>query len=47
MSTTAMKSYSPQQIKVLENDGTILATQIDTIEKYGGGSVRFMLAELV
>ncbi|MFN5842202.1 MAG: citrulline utilization hydrolase CtlX [Bacteroidota bacterium] len=47
MSTTAMKSYSPQQIKVLENDGTILATQIDTIEKYGGGSLRCMLAELV
>jgi hypothetical protein len=46
MSTTAFGSLSAEQRKILESDGILLAAQIDTIEQYGGGSVRCMLAEI-
>jgi hypothetical protein len=46
MSKTAEESFTFAQKASLEKDGFILSFQIPTIEKYGGGSVRCMLAEL-
>ncbi len=46
MSETAYKCLSQDQINALNVDGEILYFSIPTIEKYGGGSVRCMLAEL-
>ena len=46
MSTTAYKSLNDRQIEAIENHTNILACQIDTIEKYGGGSARCMMAEV-
>ena len=45
MSTTARTSLSSTQIKTLEKYNTIVTGDIPTIEKYGGGSVRCMIAE--
>ncbi len=46
MSTTAYKSLSKAQINLLKNHGTIIKSDVSTIEKNGGGSVRCMLAEV-
>jgi hypothetical protein len=44
MSSRAHNSLDHQQIKRLEKYATLLPIKIETIEKYGGGSVRCMLA---
>ena len=44
MSTSAYKSLNPEQKQTLEKHCQLLHAPIDTIEKYGGGSVRCMLA---
>lgn len=46
MSNTAEASLNAKQKQALSNEGEILSFHIPTIEKYGGGSVRCMLAEL-
>lgn len=46
MSTTAKKSLTDDQIKTIEETNQILAIDIPVIEKYGGGSIRCMLAEV-
>ncbi|MEM8939282.1 MAG: arginine deiminase-related protein [Bacteroidota bacterium] len=46
MSEAAYDSYTPKQIKALEKHGFILSSPIPTIEKYGGGGVRCMMAEI-
>ncbi len=45
MSTTAYNSLTETQIKVIESKTKILTGDIPTIEKYGGGGVRCMIAE--
>jgi hypothetical protein len=46
MSAKAVANLRPDQIKVLEAYGEILAADIPTIEAVGGGSVRCMIAEI-
>lgn len=46
MSKTAFDSLNQTQIKKLSKYNEILAFDIPTIEKYGGGSVRCMIAEI-
>jgi hypothetical protein len=46
MSESAQLSLDAKQRQRLERHGTIVAVPIPTIEKYGGGSVRCMLAEI-
>ena len=46
MSDQAYNSYKKEQIKRLEKFGKILHTPLTTIEKYGGGSARCMIAEI-
>ena len=46
MSESARGSLDATQRQQLERHGTVLAVPIPTIEKYGGGSVRCMLAEI-
>jgi len=46
MSEAARRSLTDPQKLILEEDGIIISSPIPTIEKYGGGSVRCMLAEL-
>jgi hypothetical protein len=46
MSTTAFTSLRPDQIKAIEAHTNILTADIPTIEIYGGGSVRCMMAEI-
>lgn len=46
MSETARKSLGPDLLRHLEGYGKIVSAPIDTIERYGGGSVRCMLAEI-
>jgi hypothetical protein len=46
MSETAKKSLTFQQKKLISEQLDILSFPIPTIEKYGGGSVRCMLAEI-
>lgn len=46
MSEAAKNSLTEDQKQMLEEDGKIVSSPIPTIEKYGGGSVRCMLAEL-
>jgi hypothetical protein len=46
MSASAQHSLDAAQRVRLERHGTIVAVPIPTIEKYGGGSVRCMLAEI-
>ncbi len=46
MSEQAYKSLSTEQIERIENYSKILYSPIYTIEKYGGGSARCMLAEI-
>jgi hypothetical protein len=45
-STRAVESLNPDQKKMLEKDGEILHAPIPTIENYGGGGVRCLLAEV-
>lgn len=46
MSRSAYNSLSEQQIKTLTGYNEIIAVDIPTIEKYGGGSARCMMAEI-
>jgi len=46
LSTTAWRSLDPGQRRTLERHGRILAVDIPTIERCGGGGVRCMLAEI-
>ncbi len=46
MSQTAYKSLRKAQIDLIESHGEIIKSNISTIEKNGGGSVRCMLAEI-
>jgi hypothetical protein len=46
LSGTALRSLNPQQRRVLESHATLLAAEIPTIERVGGGGVRCMLAEI-
>ncbi len=46
MSESAYRSLEPRQVRQIENHTHILYSPIPTIEKYGGGSVRCMMAEI-
>jgi hypothetical protein len=46
MSEQAFDSLTQSQIGQIENHTTILYSAIPTIEKYGGGSARCMMAEV-
>jgi hypothetical protein len=46
LSTTAWESLAPAQRRTLERHGDIVAADIPVIERYGGGGVRCMLAEI-
>lgn len=46
MSNSAYKSLREEQLILLEKYGTLLHPPLDTIEKYGGGSARCMIAEI-
>ena len=46
LSTTALRSLNPAQRRILESYGTLIAAEIPTIERVGGGGVRCMLAEI-
>ena len=46
MSEAAYQSYTAKQLKQLEKHGFILHSPIPTIEKFGGGGVRCMMAEI-
>ncbi|HEX4153621.1 MAG TPA: arginine deiminase-related protein [Steroidobacteraceae bacterium] len=46
LSMSAWRSLDPAQRRALERHGQIVAADIPIIERYGGGSVRCMLAEI-
>lgn len=46
MSSQAYKALTDEQRDVLSRNSLLLHTPIETIERYGGGSVRCMLAEI-
>lgn len=46
MSTQAFYSLTENQRAILESDGKIIHSPINTIESLGGGSARCMLAEI-
>lgn len=46
MSNTAFQALTPEQVDTLGLHTGLLHAPIDTIEKYGGGSVRCMMAEI-
>lgn len=46
MSESAWRSLDPPQRRLLERQGAIVACPIPTIERFGGGGVRCMLAEI-
>ncbi len=46
MSSTAYHALTPKQISTLEGHTTLLHSPIPTIETYGGGSARCMMAEV-
>ena len=46
MSQSAKGSLDELQLALLERESEILAIPVPTIEKYGGGSIRCMLAEV-
>jgi hypothetical protein len=46
LSTTAWRSLGVKQRRMLEKRGSIVAADIPIIERYGGGGVRCMLAEI-
>jgi hypothetical protein len=46
ISEQGLKSLMPNQIRMLEQHGGIIAPPVYTIEEYGGGSVRCMIADI-
>ena len=46
MSLTAYNSLSKEQISRLESHNPIIHSNLSTIENYGGGSARCMMAEI-
>ena len=46
MSAKAKSALTAEQLRFIKRDSDIVALEIPTIEKYGGGSVRCMLAEI-
>ena len=46
MSSQAYESLNPEQIETIESFTKILHSDIKTIETYGGGSARCMMAEM-
>ena len=46
MSEQAFRSLSPEQVETLEKHTRLLHSPLDTIETYGGGSARCMMAEI-
>ena len=46
MSTNAYQSLEKTQLKKLQRHGRIIHSSLDTIEKFGGGSARCMIAEV-
>jgi hypothetical protein len=46
MSEQAFKSLTPAQVVLIEKHTNILYSPIPTIETYGGGSARCMMAEV-
>jgi hypothetical protein len=46
MSTAAYNSLDKQQLSFLNKHSTIIHSPLETIEKYGGGSARCMIAEV-
>ena len=46
LSTTALRGLTAAQRRVLESRANLLAAEIPTIERIGGGGVRCMLAEI-
>jgi len=46
MSASARAAFDDTQLESLSRHGQIVTVNVDTIEKYGGGSIRCMLAEL-
>jgi hypothetical protein len=46
LSSAARRSFSPEQLKLLESFGTLAEADIPTIERVGGGSVRCMIADV-
>jgi len=46
MSRTAHEAFSPSQLETIEKFARPVVVDIPTIEKYGGGGVRCMIAEL-
>lgn len=46
MSKTAYEGFSAEQLDLLSANGKIIAVDIPTIEQYGGGSARCMMAEI-
>lgn len=46
MSKTAYESFTEEQKKIIEKSSEIIYSDISTIETYGGGSVRCMIAEI-
>jgi hypothetical protein len=46
LSAAARAALTADQAATLERHGRLVAASVDTIEKYGGGSVRCMLAEV-
>jgi hypothetical protein len=45
MSTQAYKAFTDSQMATLKKHGTLIHSALDTIEYYGGGSARCMIAE--
>lgn len=46
ISTRALHSLTPTQVKILEAIGNVIPADLTCIENYGGGSARCMIAEL-
>lgn len=46
MSEQAYKAFTPEQVEILSGFGEIIHSPLYTIEKYGGGSARCMMAEI-
>lgn len=46
LSSRAYQGLTPSQISCLQQDSTLIHAPLDTIERYGGGSARCMLAEI-
>ena len=46
LSSTARRSYRPEQLRVLERFGELVEADLPTIEAVGGGSLRCMVADV-